>query len=101
MDADRSPPALRPRRASQSVRRRADRGRALVELPGGDRSPWTSDAEPLLEAIREFVSDAAAAEPADDAPERVLSTVLFTDIVGGTERRPPVARAGSGAPQRG
>ncbi|HSL25843.1 MAG TPA: adenylate/guanylate cyclase domain-containing protein [Acidimicrobiia bacterium] len=52
----------------------------LVELPGSDHFFWAGDAEPMLEEIEEFVTGhRVAAEP-----ERVLATVLFTDIVGST-----------------
>jgi class 3 adenylate cyclase len=54
----------------------------LVELPGADHFFWAGDPEPLLEEIEEFVTGyRTAAEP-----ERVLATVLFTDIVGSTEK---------------
>ena len=53
----------------------------LVELPGGSHIFWADDPEPLLDEIEEFVTGhREAAEP-----ERVLATVLFTDIVGSTE----------------
>jgi len=52
-----------------------------VELPGNDHAPW-ADGEDILAEIREFLT--GAREPAE--PDRVLATVLFTDIVGSTER---------------
>jgi len=52
-----------------------------VELPGDTHIPWI-DGEDLMDEIREFLT--GVREPAD--PERVLATVLFTDIVGSTER---------------
>jgi len=62
----------------------ADRiaGARFVELPGADSFPWAGDQEPLLAEAEAFVTGARATEQAD----RVLATVLFTDIVGSTER---------------
>jgi class 3 adenylate cyclase len=55
---------------------------ALVELEGEDSLPWAGDQDPVLEEIQEFLTGARA--PVE--PGRVLSTVLFTDIVGSTEK---------------
>ena len=38
-------------------------GARFVELPGGDHTPFTSDAEPLIAAISEFVGALAPASP--------------------------------------
>ena len=52
----------------------------LVELPGADHFFWAGDAEPMLQEIEEFVTGhRTAAEP-----ERVVTTVMFTDIVDST-----------------
>jgi pimeloyl-ACP methyl ester carboxylesterase len=57
-------------------------GAKLVELPGIDHVPWVGDADAVLSEIEEFLTGARhAAEP-----DRVLATVMFTDIVGSTER---------------
>jgi len=56
-------------------------GAKYVELPGGDHLPWF-DPEATLAEIREFLTGTREAE----APDRVLATVLFTDLVGSTER---------------
>jgi class 3 adenylate cyclase len=56
-------------------------GAKLVELPGGDHFFWAGDSEPLIAEIEEFVTGQRTAAPSD----RVLATVLFTDIVGSTE----------------
>ena len=57
-------------------------GARLVELPGIDHMPWAGDFEPLVQEVQEFLTgERHAAEP-----ERVLATVLFTDIVESTER---------------
>ncbi len=57
-------------------------GAKYVELPGDDHAPWTGDSSAVLDAIEEFLTGQRH-EPEYD---RVLATVLFTDIVGSTER---------------
>jgi class 3 adenylate cyclase len=57
-------------------------GARYVELAGGDLMPWMGDDEVILDEIEEFVT---GARPAHE-PDRVLSTVLFTDVVSSTER---------------
>jgi class 3 adenylate cyclase len=52
-----------------------------VELPGADWYPPFVSAEPVLDEIEEFLTGARPA-PAQD---RVLATVLFTDIVDSTD----------------
>jgi class 3 adenylate cyclase len=53
-----------------------------VEMEGEDHVPWLTNAERIVREIRTFIS--ALEEP--EEPERVLATVLFSDIVGSTER---------------
>ena len=57
-------------------------GARYVELSGGDHTPWTGDADAVVGEIQEFLTGVRAAPDLD----RVLATVLFTDIVGSTER---------------
>jgi class 3 adenylate cyclase len=57
-------------------------GARLVEFPGADHSWWTQDRDAILDEIEELVT---GIRPAPQ-PNRVLATVLFTDIVGSTER---------------
>jgi class 3 adenylate cyclase len=57
-------------------------GARLVEFPGADHSWWTQDREAILDEIEELVT---GVRPAPQSA-RVLATVLFTDIVGSTER---------------
>jgi class 3 adenylate cyclase len=52
-----------------------------VELPGVDHIPWVGDADAILDEVEAFVTGARPAPRVD----RVLATVLFTDIVGSTE----------------
>ena len=58
-------------------------GARLVEIPGRDGWLWAGDQAPVLSAVYGFVDDIAR-ERSD--LERVLATVLFTDIVGSTEK---------------
>ena len=58
------------------------RGARYVELPGRDHTFWTGDAEALLVEVQEFLT---GVRPGPE-PDRVLATVLFTDIVGSSER---------------
>lgn len=57
-------------------------GAKLVELPGIDHMPWVGDADAVVSEIEEFLTGARHTAEHD----RVLATVLFTDIVGSTER---------------
>jgi class 3 adenylate cyclase/pimeloyl-ACP methyl ester carboxylesterase len=56
----------------------------LVALHGNDHYPMVGDVRPLLDEVRAFVCDDHTAHRLD--LDRVLTTVLFTDIVGSTER---------------
>jgi class 3 adenylate cyclase len=83
---DQGPLLVHPVDASRYV---ADRvpGARFVELTPGDTLVWAIDQKEGLEVFREFLTDAwqaGAWEPAE--PDRVLATLLFTDIVGSTER---------------
>ena len=57
-------------------------GAKYVELPGDDHIPWVGDADAILDEIQEFLT---GVRPGPE-PDRVLATVLFTDIVGSTQR---------------
>jgi class 3 adenylate cyclase len=57
-------------------------GARLIEYPTGDHAFWTGDTEALLGDIEEFVTGERNAGA--DELERVLATVLFTDIVDST-----------------
>jgi class 3 adenylate cyclase len=57
-------------------------GARLIELPGVDHAGWEGDAEAGSDAIEEFIT---GHRPVRE-PDRVLATVLFTDIVSSTER---------------
>lgn len=53
-----------------------------VELPGADTLHWVGDTMPILAEIEEFVTGSRGGSDA----ERVLTTIVFTDIVGSTHR---------------
>lgn len=55
----------------------------LVEFPGDDHIPFLGDGDAVIDEVEEFVT---GTRPAPDV-DRVLATVLFTDIVGSTERQ--------------
>lgn len=56
-------------------------GATLIELPGADHIPMFDHAPTVLAQIERFVE--AAQRPVE--PDRVLATVMFSDIVGSTE----------------
>jgi class 3 adenylate cyclase len=58
------------------------RGRLLLS-DGDDPSPWSEPVEETLEAVETFVTEERDRTPRTD---RVLATVLFTDIVGSTDQ---------------
>ncbi len=53
----------------------------LVELAGTDHVPWVGDADALLDEVQEFLTGVRRGPEVD----RVLATVVLTDIVGATE----------------
>ena len=82
-----APTLVMHRRGDRVVNRRAGEwlaeqveGSRFVEFAGADHFPWIGDANPPLETIEEFLTGVRPAP----APERVLATVLFTDIVDST-----------------
>jgi class 3 adenylate cyclase len=56
-------------------------GARFVELPGEDHLMWTGDVDALLDEIEEFLTGVRRGPD----PDRVLATVLFTDVVASTE----------------
>jgi len=57
-------------------------GARLVQLPGEETLPFLGDSDALLGEIEEFLTGERRGRDLD----RVLATVLFTDIVGSTHR---------------
>jgi pimeloyl-ACP methyl ester carboxylesterase len=74
-------------------------GARIVELPGADHFPWAGDVDSLLGEIEEFLTGARQGPE----PDRVLATILFTDIVGSNRDRGKARRqrlaGSSGTPQ--
>jgi class 3 adenylate cyclase len=64
-------------------------GARFVELPGADTVPVGPDQDQVVAEIQEFLTGFRTAP----YPDRVLATVMFTDIVGSTAR---AAEAGDG-----
>ena len=58
-------------------------GAQLVRLPGDEDDPWLGDVSIVARAIERFVDSIREERAVFD---RVLATVLFTDIVGSSER---------------
>ena len=57
-------------------------GSRYVELPGADTIYWVGETTAVLDEIEEFITGVRGGSDA----ERVLTTIVFTDIVGSTER---------------
>ena len=56
-------------------------GAKYVELPGADQPPWAGDVHALLDEVEDFLTGRRSG-----TGERVLATVLFTDIVDSTRQ---------------
>lgn len=56
-------------------------GARFVELSGDDHLPWVGDQDAILDEIQEFLTGVRPTPESD----RVLSTLLFTDIASSTE----------------
>ncbi len=57
-------------------------GAKFVELPGADRLVFAGDVDRLVDEIEEFLTG----HPPEPNPDRILATVLMTDIVDSTRR---------------
>jgi pimeloyl-ACP methyl ester carboxylesterase len=68
----------------QHARYMAERipGARLVELPGDDHVPWVGDCDAILDEVEEFLTGVRHGPE----PDRVLVTLLLTDIVGATTK---------------
>lgn len=54
----------------------------FVELAGNDHMPWVGDSDAVLDEVEQFLTGGRRGAE----PDRVLATVLFTDIAGSTLR---------------
>ncbi|MEZ5078883.1 MAG: adenylate/guanylate cyclase domain-containing protein [Solirubrobacterales bacterium] len=84
-----APTLIMHRRQDMAVNVRAARWLAeqigdssYVEFEGRDHFPWVGDSDSALATIEEFLTGVRPAA----TPERVLATVVFTDIVDSTRR---------------
>jgi pimeloyl-ACP methyl ester carboxylesterase len=57
-------------------------GARYIEHDGGDHLPWFKDADAFIAELREFLTGDRGSRVVD----RILATVLFTDIVGSTAK---------------
>lgn len=57
-------------------------GARLVELAGEDHLPWVGDQDAVLDEVEEFLTGVRRGPD----PDRVLTTVLFVDVVGSTAK---------------
>lgn len=54
----------------------------FVELPGDEHWPWITEPDASVDEVQQFLTGVRH----EHEPDRVLTTILFTDIVGSTER---------------
>jgi class 3 adenylate cyclase len=57
-------------------------GARFAELPGRDLAPWIGDTDAIIDEVEGFITGVKGGT----ADERMLATVVFTDLVGSTER---------------
>jgi pimeloyl-ACP methyl ester carboxylesterase len=57
-------------------------GAKYLELQGNDHMPWAGDVDALCDEVQGFLTGARRGHE----PDRILTTVLFTDIVDATKR---------------
>jgi hypothetical protein len=70
-------------------------GAMHLELAGRDHAMAAGDVEPVLEAVGDFLTRAWSERASEDSePDRVLATVLFTDLVGSTAKAVELGDAG-------
>jgi class 3 adenylate cyclase len=58
-------------------------GASYVELPGVDHLVWAGDHDAIIKQVRAFVAGLSQAALRSD---RMLATIMFTDVAGSTER---------------
>ena len=89
LPAVRVPTLVLHRRGDQQVKVEAGRelaahisGAKFVELPGNDHLPYFGDSDSIVDEVEEFLTGSRH----EIEPDRVLATVMFTDIVDSTKR---------------
>jgi alpha/beta hydrolase fold/Adenylate and Guanylate cyclase catalytic domain len=76
-DGDRMIPVAQGRYTAETIP-----GARYVELPGEDHLPFAGDLDAVLDEVEELLVGSRGATES----ERALATILFTDIVGSTEK---------------
>jgi class 3 adenylate cyclase len=71
-------------------------GARFVELPGSDFAPHLGDQEQLFAELERFLAEVAEGSAGEVEPDRVLTTVLFTDIVDSSEKATSLGDRGWG-----
>jgi len=62
-------------------------GARHVEFPGTDHAPFSGDVDSYVQELQRFLNETWAERAWEETePDRVLATVLFTDIVGSTAK---------------
>jgi class 3 adenylate cyclase/pimeloyl-ACP methyl ester carboxylesterase len=70
-------------------------GARHLELPGSDHAEFVGDCKPFMRELEGFLAEAWEARTHhSDEPDRVLATVLFTDIVDSTAKAVELGDAG-------
>jgi pimeloyl-ACP methyl ester carboxylesterase/class 3 adenylate cyclase len=57
-----------------------------LELPGADHAEFVGDCKPFMRELEQFLAEAWDARDDAGEPDRMLATVLFTDIVDSTAK---------------
>lgn len=57
----------------------------LVVMPGADTAPFWEDSERVVELFREFLQEVGPKSPPRPRVDRVMATLLFTDVVASTQ----------------
>jgi class 3 adenylate cyclase len=65
-------------------------GARYIELPGEDHIPWVGDSDSIIREIETFATQTWR----EVEPDRVLATVMFTDIVGSTAKAATLGDSG-------
>ena len=68
-------------------------GARYVEVPGGDAAIFFDEVDAMIRVFREFLSEVEPTGTATAKPERMMATVLLTDIVDSTRRAQEVGDA--------
>jgi pimeloyl-ACP methyl ester carboxylesterase len=69
-------------------------GARYIELAGADHLPWVGDTEALARPVEEFLADLDRDDISE--PDRAVTTMLFLDIVGSTQKAVDLGDAGWG-----